>query len=477
MEHVKTSYINGVWRQATAQKQSVVTIRNPWNQEVVFRYAESTPEEVTSAVTAALGAVKSVISPRNRSRILERTSELLAKRSETVAQTLSAETGKPICDARLEVGRAILNFRMSSEEAARIHGYTEQQEASGGDYVLSITVKEPYGVVCAITPFNFPLNITSLKIGPALAAGNSVVLKPADATPATAALLVELFTEAGLPPGYLNLVLGGPEVGRTLVADQRIALFTFTGSVSVGEQIKSRCGIRPVILELGSNAPNIVHCDADLELAVDILVKAAFSYAGQVCVSAQRIFVHSEMYRSFLDRFVARVQQLKIGNPQDEDTDIGPMISEQAAIRVENWVREALDQGAIALTGGVRRGNLLYPTVLTGVKSEMKVMCEELFGPVVSVVPYQTVDEAIQLCNQSDFGLQAGVFTKTMDIAFSLARGLQVGSVNINQSSTARPDSMPYGGVKNSGIGKEGSRTSVDTMSMTKVITFHHQVP
>lgn len=474
MKTVKSSFIHGAWQTKTVAEEQLTHVRNPWNDDLVFSYAEPDTEEIRQAISDAEESVRHELPPRLRATILSRASTLLAERSEEAARLLTMETGKPIRDARLEVGRAVRNFQTASEEAARLHGYTEEQESANGERIISMTVKEPLGVICAITPFNFPFNITSLKIAPALAAGNAVILKPADTTPATGAFIVELLMEAGLPPGYLNLVFGGPQVGKDLVADPRIALYTFTGSVGVGEEIRRNVGMRPVILELGSSAPNIVHYDADLDSTVEALVKAAFSFAGQVCVSAQRIFVQTDVFEEFLDRFTARVKQLQLGDPMDESTEVGPLINTQAALRVERWIADAVEQGAVALTGGTRQGKLMAPVVLTQVKADMDVMKKELFGPVVNILGYKTVRDVIDMCNDSDFGLQAGVFTNDLNAAFAIARGLKIGSVNINQSSTARPDSMPYGGVKNSGVGKEGARPSVDTMSHTKIITIRH---
>ncbi len=472
----KSCFINGEWRTAAVEEEALIHIRNPWNDEIVFTYAEPGPDLIHEVIQAAQTAVSHPLPPRTRADILSKASDLLAARSEEAARLLTLETGKPIRDARLEVSRAVKNYKVASEEAAGLHGYTEEQEAASGERILSMTVKEPLGVVCAITPFNFPVNITSLKIGPALAAGNAVILKPADATPATGAFIVDLMMEAGLPKGYLNLVFGGPNVGKALVENPDIALYTFTGSVAVGEDIKAKSGLRPVILELGSNAPNIVHRDADLDTTVEALVKAAFSFAGQVCVSAQRIFVHQEILDAFLDRFMARVRSLRLGDPMDDATEVGPLINTNAALRIERWVNAAVEQGAVALSGGTRQGKLMPPVVLTQVKPDMEVMSKELFGPVVNILSYETVEEVIEKCNDSDYGLQAGVFTNDLQTAFAIAHGLKIGSVNINQSSTARPDTMPYGGVKNSGIGKEGARVSVDLMSHTKVITVRHQI-
>ncbi len=475
MTEVRSYLANGVWAMKERFESEVVPIINPFNGEVVFEYAEPESHEIALAVSAAKAALDEPFSPRQRAAVLLKTSLLMEERHEQLARTLCLETGKPMKDARLEVRRATLNFRMASEEAARIQGYTEEQEPIGSQRIVSMTIREPIGVVCAITPFNFPFNISALKIAPALAAGNAVVVKPADQTPLCVSLLADLLLEAGLPKGYISVVLGGARVGQELFTNSDIDLYTFTGSVKVGQILKQQTGLRPVILELGSNAPNIVHDDANLTLAVDALVKASFSFAGQVCVSAQRIYIHENIYETFLHHFIEKVNLLKIGDPLDEDTDLGPLISEQAAIRVQDWVQEAVQQGALLHTKLQRTKNVLRPIVLSQVTNAMKVMCEEVFGPVVNVIPYHSVAQVIRLCNDSQFGLQAGVFTNNLDVALSLARGLAYGSVNINQSSTARPDSMPYGGLKQSGIGKEGARASIETMTTQKVITIVHQ--
>ncbi len=470
------SYLmNGKWQMKAEQENTLQTIVNPFTKETIFTYIEPTQDEVKSAILAAKKALRNPFTPRTRADILLKTSELMKERKEDLARAISMETGKPIRDARLEVGRATLNFRMAAEEAARIQGYTEEQEPLGTKTVISMTIREPVGVVCAITPFNFPMNITALKIAPALAAGNAVVLKPADQTPMSVSMLADLLIEAGLPDGYLTVVLGGPKVGHTLFIDEQIDLYTFTGSVAVGQLLKQQSGIRPVILELGSNAPNIVHEDVNVQEVASQLVKAAFSFAGQVCVSAQRIYVHRKIYDEFLQEFITLVKQLKTGDPLDEQTDIGPMIATKAAIRVEQWVHEAITMGAVSHTEIRREDNVLYPIVLSNVSPSMQVMCEEAFGPIVNVLPYDTVAEVIEQCNDSQFGLQAGVFTNNLHVAMAIARGLDYGSVNLNQTSTARPDSMPYGGRKNSGIGKEGARASIEAMTTQKVITIIHE--
>ena len=477
MQVVKSYFMAGAWREKPLAASSV-TIRNPYDGAEIFQYTEPTAAEVAEAVGDAYDTVMHrVLDPRERADILLRASELLEKRSEAMANTIVAETGKPIRDSRAEVARAVRNFRVASEEAARLHGFTEQQDPVGEDGVLSLTIREPLGVVCAITPFNFPLNVVALKIAPALAAGNAVVLKPADFTPLTAVRLTEIITEAGLPAGYLNVLLGTGLVGQALVQDPRIALYTFTGSVGVGKRIKEQSGLRPVILELGSNAPNIVHGDANLELAVEALVKASFAYAGQVCISAQRIYVHERVWDDFVERFTARVRTLSVGDPRDEATDIGPLIHEQAVVRVSSWIDEAVTGGATLLTGGRREGNALDPVVLVDVQPDMAVMRKEVFGPVVSIVRYRTVAEVIDYANDSDFGLQAAIFTNDLSVALALARGLRVGSVNVNQASNVRMDTMPYGGIKDSGIGKEGARASMEYMTTAKVITLRYGRP
>ena len=330
------------------------------------------------------------------------------------------------------------------------------------------------GPVCAISPFNFPLNLVAHKVGPAIAAGNTVVLKPASVTPLTAINLGKIMMEAGLPPGYLNIIFGpGGTVGEWLLSDPRFTLYTFTGSPSVGRRLREAIGMRRAILELGSNSATIIHSDADIEKASHACVRAAYAYAGQVCISLQRILLHRDIKGKFLDIFIPAVERLKLGDPLDEDTDVGPMITEEAAIKAEEWIREAVSNGAKLLTGGDRKGNMVKPAVLTNVDSGMKVVCQEVFAPLVTIQEYNTIEEAIDMVNDSEYGLQAGIFTSDINIAFKAAKELKVGGVIVNDTSMYRVDAMPYGGVKNSGAGREGPKYAIEEMTDLKIVVFN----
>lgn len=347
------------------------------------------------------------------------------------------------------------------------------QAVEGADNRLGFTIRVPKGVIGAITPFNYPLLLAIHKIAPALASGNTVVVKPAPNTPVTTFQLVELFEEAGLPKGYVNVVNGGAEVGEWLLQDERIAMYSFTGSAGVGRYIKEKSGMRPVTLELGNNSPNIIHFDADLDQAAKLTASRSFHNAGQACISVQRLYVHNSVLDDFTEKYLSYVQQLKVGNPEEPDTDIGPMINEKEAIRVEQWVNEAISEGAVALTPILREGSLFYPAVLTQTTPNMKVVCQEVFAPVVAIIPYEDILEALESANQSDYGLQAGIFTRDLALALKAVKVLEYGGVIVNDVSTYRNDMMPYGGVKNSGIGKEGPRYTIEEMTDEKMVVIN----
>jgi acyl-CoA reductase-like NAD-dependent aldehyde dehydrogenase len=391
---------------------------------------------------------------------------------EEFALAIAKEAGKPIRDGRAEVDRSVQILTFAAEEAKQLSGeLIHMDSAIGGENRIGMVRKRPIGVVAAITPFNFPLNLVLHKLAPAFAAGNTVVLKPSEKTPLTAIKFAKLFFEAGLPEGALNVVLGtGADLGEPLVTDPRVSKITFTGSSRVGLQIKKLAGLKKVTLELGSNSPNLVFEDTDLDVAVAGLVRGAFAFAGQVCISTQRIYVQSSIYQDFLDRYITLVKKLRVGNPLEEATDIGPLINEHEAIRTEEWVKEAQLQGAKIEIGGTRENSLFYPTVLSNVKPDMKVVCKEVFAPIVSIIPFETESEAIKLANDSDFGLQAGVFTNDINRAMRVAEALETGGVWINETSTYRQDNYPYGGVKQSGIGKEGVKYALKDMIETKFI-------
>lgn len=451
-------------------------VRAPFNGKVIGVIREAGQEDVNSAITAAYSAFHtSKLTPNERYEILFKTSRLLDERKEKISRTLAEEAGKPIRDAGIEVSRAIQTFINSAEEAKRIHGEVVPVEASkGSENRVAFTIRVPVGPVCAIAPFNFPLNLVAHKVGPAIAAGNTVVLKPSSLTPFTALHLGEAMMDAGLPAGYLNIVFGeGDTVGEWLLADKRFALYTFTGSPSVGEHIRKTIGLRRSILELGSNSATIIHNDADIEKASKACVRAAFAYAGQVCISLQRILLHRDIKEKFLDSFIPAVKKLRSGDPLDENTDVGPMITTEAAVKAEEWIKEAVSKGAKLLCGGERNGSMVQPAVLTNVDKSMQVVCYEAFAPVVTIQEYSTIEEAIEIVNDSEFGLQAGIFTSDIKTAFEAAGKIQVGGVMINDTSMYRVDHMPYGGVKSSGIGREGPKYAIEEMTDLRIIVFN----
>lgn len=465
-------YINGQWLE-TKNKLDVV---DKFTGEVFATVAASSRTEVDAAIASATETFKSgPLSPYQRYKILAKASALMVEKIDELALTISREGGKVFKDAKNEVLRAAQVVEIAAEEAKRISGEMVPAEASpGAENRLAYTLRVPIGVVCAISPFNFPLNLACHKVAPALAAGNTVVLKPASATPISAINLCRILEEAGLPSGYLNLVIGGgSEVGDLLLNDERISFYTFTGSPKVGKKIMSTIGLRKATMELGSNSVTIVHNDADLGKAAALCSRMPFVNAGQVCISIQRLLVHRDIYGQFAKMLAAESRKLVLGNPLDPQTDIGPMISEAEAARAEAWVNAALQGGATLLSGGKRNGSLFEPTILTNVKPDMQVVCEEIFAPVVSLIPYDDFDEAIAIANASKYGLQAGVFTSSLEIAAKAAQKLEVGGVIINDTSAYRVDQAPYGGVKESGIGREGPKYVIQEMTETKLVVFN----
>ncbi|KGX83324.1 aldehyde dehydrogenase family protein [Pontibacillus marinus] len=467
------SIINGQERKEDNRK--TMDVFNPYNQEQVATLMLATEDDLNEAVESCFETYHNKMNhmpAHDRADILRRAADLLEEREEEFAQTIVQEAGKPIKYSKGEVQRAVQVIRFASELAKNIYGEVIPMDAAiGGQNRMGLVKRKPLGVVGAITPFNFPLNLSLHKIAPAIAAGNTVVYKPAEKTPLSAYKLVRLFQQAGLPDGALNLVIGtGKEVGEPLVQHDKVQKITFTGSVPVGKTIRESAGLKKVTLELGSNSPNIIFNDANLEEAAEGLVKGAFAFSGQVCISAQRIYVHRDIYDTFLEKYVELTKALSIGNPADEGTDFGPMINEDEAERAKQWIDDAVEKGAKVLTGGKRDGTILEPTIMSDVKNDMKIIAQEVFAPIVSVMPFDTEEEVVRRSNDSIYGLQAGVFTKDMDRAFRVADQLEMGGVWINEISTYRQDNHPYGGVKQSGMGKEGVKYAIEDMTEMKFI-------
>lgn len=465
------SIINGEQRKGPRELEVI----NPFNSESIGKISCATAADVHDAVDNAHHVFKNTMNTMpayQRSEILRKTADSLEEQSETFVRILTLEAGKPIRESRGEVARAVQVLRFASEAAKSIYGeQIPMDSAVGGENQIGISKRVPLGVIAAITPFNFPLNLVLHKVAPAIAVGNTIVLKPAEKTPLSSVLLYQIFEEAGLPNGVLNIVMGpGEELVEPLVTHPLVKKVTFTGSGVVGWKINEMAKRKKVTLELGSNAPNIIFADGDIDIAVRSIIMGGFTYAGQACVSAQRIYVHESIYNSFTEKLTAEVEALKIGDPLLESTDMGPMITEEAAKRAQSWIEEAINQGAELLTGGKRNGAMLEPTVIGNVFSEMKVVCAEVFAPIVSIMPFSTEKEVIDHANDTDFGLHAGVFTSDINRALRVADAIETGGVWINEVSVRRYDHIPYGGVKDSGIGKEGVRYAMEDMMDTKFI-------
>jgi acyl-CoA reductase-like NAD-dependent aldehyde dehydrogenase len=440
-----------------------VEVRSPYSGEVVGIAPRSGAADARRAIDAAAKALESPLPAHKRAEILVKTAGLIGRRHEEVARTISEEAGKPIKTARVEASRAMSTYTFAAVEARKLVGEMIPMDAAqAGEGKLAFTLRRPIGVVGAISPFNFPCNLVAHKIAPALAAGCPVVLKPASATPLSALLLAELEQEAGLPEGWLTVLVGpASEIGDVLVEDERVRMITFTGSSEVGWKLQERAPRKRVKLELGNSTPVIVAADADVETAAAKLAANAFAFAGQSCISVQRIYVERPVYDAFLAGFVPRVEALRVGDPADDDTDVGPVIDADARERILAWIAEA---GGEVLTGGERDG-LIKPTVIANVSDDAKVSCQEVFGPVAIVNPVDSIDEAIDRANGTRYGLQAGIFTAALDTALKAAERLDFGGVTVNEAPTFRSDQMPYGGVKDSGNTREGPAYAVREMT------------
>ena len=466
-------YVAGQW----VDKPKKIEVTNPFDGSVVDTVPQADKGDVDRALESATRGAKVMarLPGYERYKILKKAADLLEARVEEFGRTITLEEGKIIGEGRYEASRGVQTLTLSAEEAKRIHGETIPFDgAPGATRQFGFTLRVPCGVVVAISPFNFPLNLVCHKVGPALAAGNSVVIKPATDTPLSALKLTEILLEAGLPPEGIQCLTGhGGEIGDLLCADRRVRKITFTGSRDVGERICHVAGIKKVTMELGSNSPIIVMPDADLEKVAVATAATGYANAGQVCISTQRVITNRRIYSDFLDALKPKVAALTTGNPLDEKVKVGPMIREKDAIRVEAWVKEAVGSGARLVVGGERRGTLVQPAVVADVKPEMRISCDELFGPAVAVTPFDSIDEAIALANDSIYGLAAGIFTENLEWAIKFAREVQSGNLMINWGPQWRADLMPYGGLKDSGFGKEGPRYAVEEMTELKLVCFH----
>lgn len=463
-------YINGKW----VGGSETTPVYNKYDDSLLGTLPIADADLLDHAITAAERAaiVMADMPAHKRGAILFRTAQLLQERREEIAKTIAAEAGKALKFARIEVDRAIGTFTIAGEEAKRIHGETVPLDAvPSGEGYFGFYVRRPVGVVAAITPFNFPLNLVAHKVAPALAAGNTLVLKPAATTPLTSVKLCECLEAAGLPPGAINLINGsGSKVGEWLVRDPRIQKITFTGSVPVGTRILSVAGIKKVTLELGNTAPIIVAPDADLESVAKRAAVSAFYNSGQVCISTQRIYGTPEVQEPFTEKFVAATNAMVVGDPLDERVDVGPMIAKSEVERVANWVNEAASGGARIMTGGKREGNVYYPTVIVDAKPDMKVIAEEVFGPVASVIRADSFEDALEQADKTSFGLQASVFTRDINRVFQAIKRLNFGGVIINDVPSFRADHMPYGGNRNSGLGREGVKFAIEEMTNIQMV-------
>jgi acyl-CoA reductase-like NAD-dependent aldehyde dehydrogenase len=473
MAEARGMLIDGEWTGAAES----LDVMDKYTGEVVGTVPVATLADVARATKAAKAAFAtwSETPAHKRAKILQKTADGLAARQDEIATIIAREAGKAWKHAVAEVQRSVETFSFAAEEAKRIHGETIPMDASAfGENRMGFYLRTPMGVVGAITPFNFPLNLVAHKVAPALAAGNTMVLKPAHETAITAVKLGEVLQSAGLPKGVFNIVHGeGRIVGEALVRDPIPAKLSFTGSPPVGAHIMSVAGLKRVTLELGNNSGTIIEPDADLDKAVPRCVVSAFANSGQVCISLQRLYVHESIAKTFIERFVKATAALKVGNPLEKDCDIGPMIADVAAERAEKWIKDAVAEGARLLIGGRREGRMLWPTVLADTRPEMKVMCEEAFAPLVSIVVYRDFDAALRLLNDSPYGLQAGIYTQDIRKAFAAIRKIDVGGMMVNDTSMFRVDHMPYGGNRMSGIGREGVRFAIEEMTNLRMVCFN----
>ena len=466
-------YFKGAWRGG----DELIEVINPFDGQIVDTVPRATAQDVEEAIESAQRGAEDMksLTGYERFEILSRATALIRQRADEIARTLSLEEGKPLAEALFEVDRSAQTLELSGEEAKRLSG--EVLPLDGGKGVknkLGFTLRVPCGVIAAIAPFNFPLNLVCHKVGPAIAAGNSVILKPASDTPLVSLKLVEILLEAGLPPMGISCLTGsGSLIGEKICSDPRIRKISFTGSKEVGERICAVAGLKKVTMELGSNCPLVVLPDADLDEVANLAVSSAYTNAGQVCISAQRLIVMDSVREGLIETMKPKVEALKVGDQLLEETGIGPMVRKSDASRVESWIQEAVGDGAQLVCGGERDGALMQPTLLDGATPNMRVCREELFGPAVSVMSVSSIDEAIRLANDTEFGLSAGLFTKDIDAAMRFAREVDSGNIHINWGPLWRTDAMPYGGMKGSGMGKEGPKYAIEEMTEMKSVIIH----
>lgn len=465
-------FLAGEW----VTSERVIEVRDPQDNSLIETVPAATAEDMLHCIEAAKqGAELAASLPvYQRMAIINAAAGYIEEHAERYARTIASESSKTIREATKEVGRAVQTLRISAEEARRIHGETIPFDQSpGSENRVGYYYRFPIGIIGAITPFNDPLNLVAHKIGPAIASGNAIIVKPATVTPLSALLLAEAFAHAGLPPKVLSVVTGnGSEIGDVLVTHPAVRMITFTGGLEVGEALVRKAGLKKISMELGSNSPVIVLDDADIEDAVDSTVSGAFWAAGQNCLGVQRLYVQENVFEEFKKKFIERTNDYIVGDKQSHLTDMGPLITEKEAIRVENLVNEALEKGALLLTGGERKGAFYSPTVLANVPEDCTVATEEIFGPVVLLYAVADLDTAIEQSNRVNYGLQAGIFTKSIDKAHRAIAKMDVGGIMINDSSDYRIDAMPFGGVKNSGLGREGIQFSIQEMTEPKVVCF-----
>jgi glyceraldehyde-3-phosphate dehydrogenase (NADP+) len=469
-------FLAGNW----VNSDRVIEVRDPQDNSIIDTVPAASSEDMMNCIEEAKEGAKiaAAMPVHERMKIVNAAADYIEQNSEKYARTIAREGSKTIREATKEVARCIQTLRISAEEARRIQGETISfDQMPGSENRVGYYYRFPIGIIAAITPFNDPLNLVAHKVGPAIASGNAIIVKPATVTPLSALLLAEAFNEAGLPPKVLSVITGhGSEIGDVLVEHQAVRKISFTGGLDAGQHISSKAGLKKIGMELGSSSPAIVLKDADITKAVEATVSGAFWAAGQNCLGVQRVYIENSIFEEFVGRFVSLTEAYKVGDKLSETTDMGPMITEKEAIRVESWVNEAIDKGATLLCGGKRNGAFYMPTVLTNLPADCTLASEEVFGPVVTLYQVPNLEAAIEESNSANFGLQAGIFTRDLDKAFQAIHKLEVGGVMVNDSSDFRIDAMPFGGVKNSGLGREGVKFMIEGMTEPKVVCFNLSV-